>query len=274
MINLQRDIIRFEKGAILRKEMLESMYNYPRFLAEGYYALYGDGILYGLEWFEVDGKHCISPGAIKYKGNIFFQTDTIVLEDTIIGDDLKLGQEYYIYFKETPVKHSYSQDVYDLVLSLETEPINDGFCYKYIKYELKSFKALDNKKVYGLFASPVNGGFSIPVHIIKAEILPILAGKKAKHPLDFEIMKNVYSNQPLPVDVAKLYISEYNASITDQSSKKEINITQENVRELINGLKTAVEALTFSIELVTVKAESCCEPTEENENKGGGQMLW
>lgn len=272
-MSLQRDIVRFEKGAILRKEMLESMYNYPRFLAEGYYALYGDGVLYGLEWLEADGKHCISPGAVKYKGNIFFQTDMIVLEDAVSSDELKAGQEYYVYFRETPVKQSYSQDVYELVLSLETEPINDGFCYKYIKYEFKRFKALDNKKVYGLFAAPGNDGFSIPAYIIKTEIMPLLTEKKAKHPLDYEIMKNVYSNQPLPVGLVQLYISEYDAGVTEQSKKEEIKITCENVRELIDKLIVAVKELTLSAKLITVKEENNSAPSDENENRKRGQML-
>ena len=273
-MNLQRDIVRFEKGAILRKEMLESMYNYPRFLTEGYYSLYSDGILYGMKWFESDGKHCISPGAVKYKGSIFFQTDTLVLEDTISDDNLKPSQEYYIYFKEMPVKQSYSQEIYELVLSLETEPINNGFCYKYVKYELKRFKSLDNKKVCGLFASPEHDSFSVPVHIIKAEIVPLLTEKKSKHPLDYELSKLVCSNQPLPVDLAKLYISEYNMSLSGKSNKIEINPTCENVRELIDNLKLAVKALTF-VGGITAESPKNSSKSEDERKKAenGGAML-
>lgn len=252
---MQRDVVRFEKGAILRKEMLESMYNYPHFLVEGYYSLYSDGILYGLEWYEDNGKHYISPGAIKYKGSVYFQSETIALEDMVNIDDLQGSQEYYVFYKETPVKHSYSQDVYDLVLSLETEPITNGFCYKYIKYELKRFKSLDHKKIYGLFASPQKNSFSVPYHIIKSEIMPILVEKESKHPLDYEIMRMAYCNQPLPAELIQLYLSEYNRAIKNADERIKTDISCDNARQLVNYLSAASKSLAFSNGLSVGKDE-------------------
>lgn len=243
MIELQRDVVKFEKGAILRKEMLESIYNYPRILNESYYSHYSDGILYGLEWYEVNGKHCISPGALKYKGEIYFQTDTIVLEDEISIDELKTSQEYYIYFKELPAESSYSRKVFNLGLNFTTEPISNGFCYKYIKYELNKIKSLDSKKICGLYASFEPNSFCIPVNIIEKEILPVISKKITKHPLDFEVLISIYKHNPLPVEIVELYISEYNSSISDLSDKIEIDLSRENVRMLVDNLVKAVDLL-------------------------------
>lgn len=265
---MQRDIVNFQKGAILRKEMLESLYNYPHFLVEGYYSLYSDGILYGLEWFESDGKHYISPGAIKYKGYIYFQSETIVLEDVVNIDDLQGSQEYYVFYKETPVKHSYSQDVYDLVLSLEAEPITDGFCYKYIKYELKRFKSLDYKKIYGLFASPKRDSFSIPNHIIKSEIIPILIEKESKHPLDYEIMRMSCSNEPLPADFVQLYLSEYNRTIKNADEKIKTDISCDNARQLVNCFSEAIKLLAFYAGLSSEETEVKSDLQNKEDDEG------
>lgn len=269
MKKLQRDVVKFEKGAVLRKEMLESMYNYPRILNEGYYSRYSDGILYGLEWYEENGKHFISPGALKYKGEIYFQVKTIVLEDEVC--ELNASQEYYIYFQELPPERSYSQEVYTLGLVLTTEPIDNGFCYKYIKYELKRIKALDNKKIFGLYASSESDSFGIPINIIKKEIVPIINEKLAKHPLDFELLKNAYMNNPLPAEMAALYISEYNNSVSDSSDKIEIDLSHENVRKLVDGLAAAVKLLTLPTVVLTEKSEA--KSDDETNNTPTGHML-
>lgn len=247
MIFVQRDVVRFEKGAILRKEMLESVYSYPRFLTESFYSSYSDGILYGLEWSESGGKHYISPGAVKFKGNIYYQPEAVAIEEIFANGDLEDGQEYYLYYKEMPVVSTYSCDTYRLSLSLEKNPISNGLCYKYILFELDKFKTLDNKRIYGLPASPDKYGFAIPFQIIQNEVMPELEKKERKHPLDFEIMTAVLNHNAIAVGLIMLYIDEYNRFVPDKSKQIECVPTSESVRYVINCFKKAASVLSMPV---------------------------
>lgn len=263
---MQRDIVKFEKGAILRKEMLESMYNYPHVLAESYYSHFSDGILYGLEWYEKNGKNYICAGALKYKGNIYFQPQEFAFEDMI--QTKAEDREYYVYFKESPVKSTYCQDIYELEPVLETEPVSDGFCYKYVKYAFGSFRALDSKKIYGLYASPDGAGFSLPPYIIREELMPVLSEKTSKHPLDYEIMKTVYDNRPLSADFVRAYLSEYNSS--DPDERVDETVSRDNVREAVDNLKKAVEKLMLPGVRLIEKTEAS---VEKSDDFGDGRLL-
>ena len=244
---MQRDVVRFEKGSILRKEMLESMYNFPRFLCEGYYSSYGDGVLYGLEWGISDGKHFITPGALKYKGEIYFQTDTLILEDVIESFSLESGQEYYIYFKESTPIHTAAQDFYELVISFEKEPIENGFCIKYVKYELNKIKDSE-KKIFGLYAMPDSSAWGIPPWVVKDKTYSILLEKKTKHHLDYEILKCIYDNRPLSTSFIELYISEYNNTVNkDAKITIDSEMTDKSIKELVDGFCKAVQKLELPI---------------------------
>ncbi len=263
---MQSDTVKFEKGAILRREMLESLYNYPRFLTESYFSQYNDGLLYGLEWIEIDEKHGISPGALKYKNRVYFQTDAIFLEDELPTGNLDAG-EYYLYFKEAPAVSSYSREVYELKLSIEDNPICGGLCYKYLKFEFGNFKVLNKKKIFGLYASPEKNGFAIPYDVIDSELLPVISEKQFKHPLDYEIMKTVCLRQPLPVSLVKLYISEYNLlkNYLKETHKKIIHmeISRDNVRRLLDNLIEAAKELTVP---AAFEISQSSEAPKENEN--------
>lgn len=244
MIVLQRDVVRFEKGSILRKDMLESIYDYPRIVNQTYYSRYSDGILYGLEWFEENGEHYISSGALKYKDELYFQTDCVHVESALSEYTLKPGQEYYLYFREEKISDNVSHDTYVLNLAVSPEPVADVFIYKYIKYELGKIKPLDRKIVFGLYASPNRKSFGIPVGVIKDDLLDILDRKVNKHPLDYDILRSVYSGQPLLADFVQLYIKEYN-NMEDVSQKIECSASCENVREFIDCFLRAVEELVL-----------------------------
>ena len=114
--------------------MLESMYNFPRFLCDGYYSKYGDGVLYGLEWENIDNKHSITPGALKYNGEIYFQAEKLIVEDSINMESLESGQEYYVYFKEaSPQKMDIPS--YDTCLKRK-EKVNFNNVLSFISYRM------------------------------------------------------------------------------------------------------------------------------------------
>lgn len=266
---MQRDVIRFEKTAILRKEMLESMYNYPRIVSETFYSRYSDGILYGLEWIEENGFHFISPGAIKYKGELYFQIDKINIEESLKVDELTSGHEYYIVFRENKAINNFSQDTFSLKISATDAPVEDGFCYRYFKYELGKVKKLDNKVLLCSHASPDINSFSIPISTIAKDVCDILESKKNKHPLDYDVFRCIISNSPISISFMKLYISEYNQL---NENKLEINYNYSNnnanVRELADNFIEAMKTLSLPLIIGVENNKNALEKTEDFSERG------
>lgn len=245
---MQRDVVKFEKGSILRKEMLESMYDFPRFLCDGYYSKYGDGVLYGLEWENIDNKHSITPGALKYNGEIYFQTEKLIVEDSINMESLESGQEYYVYFKEASPQKMESREIFELVLSFEKKPVEDGICIRYVKYMLGSIRDSD-KKIFGLYATSDPSVWGVSPCVIKDKIYNKLLEKKIKHPLDYEILKCVYDNRPLSTAFIELYISEYNI-FEGKVEKNDFVISENCIKELVDKFVEATEKLVLPVSVI------------------------
>ncbi|MBQ7008823.1 MAG: hypothetical protein IJN05_06360 [Ruminococcus sp.] len=265
---MQRDVVRFEKGSILRKEMLESMYSFPRFLCDGYYSKYGNGVLYGLEWEKIDDKHFISPGALKYNGEIYFQTEKLVVEDSIDMVSLESGQEYYVYFKEASPEKTESREIFELVLSFEKKPVEDGICIRYVKYVLGSIRDSD-QKIFGLYATPDSSAWGLPPCVIKDKIYNNLLEKKIKHPLDYEILKCVYDNRPLSTTFIELYISEYN-SLEGKTEKNDFVISENCIKELVDEFVKAVQKLVLPVSVI--QNTEAVEKKSAVVNRSGGML--
>ncbi|MGM0368835.1 MAG: DNA and RNA helicase [Bacillota bacterium] len=66
----------FNRGSILKKEMLKNLRDYPRNLVNLYLADYSDGILAGSD-LEIKGKEIIiKPGIIKYKQQLYLLNES------------------------------------------------------------------------------------------------------------------------------------------------------------------------------------------------------
>ncbi|UED67836.1 DNA and RNA helicase [Brevibacillus sp. HD3.3A] len=61
----------FHKGRILKREMLESLRDYPRHLAELHFLAYTDGIISGMDVAVEDGQLVVGRGIIKHQGRIY-----------------------------------------------------------------------------------------------------------------------------------------------------------------------------------------------------------
>ena len=269
---VQRDVVRFEKGSVLQKEMLESLYNYPRVICESFYSNYSDGILYGLECIEEDEqRHRITAGALKYKGNIYISSESVVLEEMSDYQNLTDSQMYYLCFKERQVESTYSRDVYNLDLSFEIAPNDNMFCYKYLKYQLNRISILDNVEICGLYSVAEPDSFGIPVTIIKNEIMPVLLKKDNKHPLDFIIMNSVYEHKALSYDFVNMYLSETDNELNTEFNDLINNRSPKRVREFVNAFKKSAEKLKMSSTVIM----SSNEPLQSNkkEERSHGRML-
>lgn len=247
--------------------MLESIYNFPRFLCEGYYSAYGDGVLYGLEWVMKDDKHCITPGALKYKGDIYFQTEELVVEDYFEKDSLESGQEYYVCFKESTPNYSENHDCFELVLAFEKKPIENGYCMRYIKFEIGKIKDI-NKMVFGLYAMADPSSWGVPPTVLKDKVYSILCEKKEKHPLDYEILRCIYESRPLSSSFLNLYIAEYNN--TNETDIVEVDESLQYAQGLMAAFSKAVQKLVLPIR--NYPLAEIVETQVSNDNNRGSML--
>lgn len=211
---MQRTEMVFQHGSILRKEMLEDIYQYPRAAVESYYSAYSDGILYGLEWKdskEHPGHHIIMPGALKFHGKIYYLCQVVDVEG--IFPEVQIDAKYRIFFRKTEVVEEASRKIYEMKLSLVQssgmeEAWENGFYYSYIEVDHnKSFVQIKgSEELYALYAA--RNGFAFSAQLLREDVLQKLESKQKKHPLDFEILRFIYSGEAIPAELILLYVRE------------------------------------------------------------------
>lgn len=244
---MKRSEIRFEKGAILRKEMLEEMYAYPRVLMETYFHKYSDGILYGLEWKENlhgDGKHTILPGALKYHGKLYFLEQPIEVEAEI-GEVLEPDYEYRLCFVEgEKVSENFSQDVYEM----KFEALKEGKFYEkkenlFYYAKVRCFGARKLKMVFdeafGLWAAEDGYSFKLSPDLVNRNIVKIVEEKKEKHFLDFLFLSESLKEKGIPLSFVKQYINEAGLEVREEDYSEPFLI-MECFKKAISKLKMAV----------------------------------
>ncbi|MDE6102709.1 MAG: hypothetical protein K2F73_07020 [Ruminococcus sp.] len=74
--------VKFESGKLLSREMLEQLEKQTG-LFLNQYSSYPDGILYGFEFSEYDGRLFLSGGALKKNGRIYFSDKKISVTDVL-----------------------------------------------------------------------------------------------------------------------------------------------------------------------------------------------
>lgn len=280
---MQRSEMTFNKGAILRKEMLTDLYEYPRVAIESYYASYTDGILYGLEWSEnkqKQGHHVIMPGALKFHGFIYFLADMIDVEDSLNG--LKLDEKYRLFFVERDVEiKEPSRILYVLdLVAVQSDRLEEtkkkGFYYTYVEcMSNNEFLVIEDKKeAYGLFAANDGYKFKLPSYLVKNKLSTIIEEKREKHPLDYEFLKNIYSNEGISVSMAKLYLNEYCNEYSENNEYIE-KITN-NPIELVEYLKKACSLLktktAISVNTEKVSVSNDCRDTDKVRVQSQGSL--
>ena len=74
---LKRDYIEFKKGSILSSQMLTTLHEEQKNIWDIQYHNVCDGIINGLEFFISDNTLFISPGIVKFDGEIYSMRDSI-----------------------------------------------------------------------------------------------------------------------------------------------------------------------------------------------------
>lgn len=243
---MQRSEVRFEKGSILRKEMLEDIYAYPRVALESYYAKFSDGILYGLEWTDniaLKGHHYIMPGALKYHGNIYFVSKRIDVEE-VLADRIEIDHKYRLCFVEMEEqKKNAAQTIYELELkAVQSEEYtqNKDKLYYYARVRCankNSLELFEDGEIYGLFASSDGYGYQLPYWVTEKYIVGLVEQKENKHPLDYMILQGFYQGKGMALSFVKMYLREAGMSLHD------IDFATPGV--VVEKMKNAVEELQF-----------------------------
>jgi len=247
---VRRSEIEFRAGSILRKEMLQDIYDYPRIAIESLYSDYSEGILYGLSWKKnEDNHHIICPGALKFKGNIYFLKDEIDVE-TEIQDELSVNGAYRLCFvyqeadKKIESKADYCLKLMALQDKEYKEVKNNAFWFAYINYS--GDKTIDIIKganaikygVAGLIAADDGYDFQLPNWLVNQQLLKKIEEKKNKHPLDYQMLREMYAGKPISCSFINVYLNEINEEKITGSCTPE---------EAINTLEKAVDKLVFRV---------------------------
>lgn len=245
---MRRSEVQFRTGIILTKEMLQELYDYPRNVLESRYVSYGDGILYGLSWREErSGKHVICSGALKFGGEIYFQSEPFCVEDFLslhCPGRLEVDGKYRLFFMPQEIAEEPGRKVISLELTLvknaELESAKQkGFYYSYVRFDgEKGLQVIDDKDcVYGLYAGTKPYGYRLPLYILES-MLSTLEEKKNKHSLDYEILKCIYNGTTMPTELAILYVHEY-----EEQQGRERQSYIDNPKALAEIFKQAVQEL-------------------------------
>lgn len=87
----------FEKGRILKVEMLDALRDFPFNLAESRYADYSDGIISGFNVSSNENFVYISRGIIKYQNRIYVLNENTEMRCDVLGVDLILKVRFDNY---------------------------------------------------------------------------------------------------------------------------------------------------------------------------------
>lgn len=266
---MHRSELELKNGSILRKELLEDIYNFPRIAIETYYWKYSDGILYGLEWIasKKNAKHhVITPGALKYHGNIYFLAEQIEVED-ILKDEISTDQKYRLCFEEQDAyKYIETQTIYELKLravkSNEYEKIKDkSFYYSRVRcIDDNCLERFYDGDIYGLFAGEDGYEYKLPSWVLKDRIQALIEKKINKHPLDYMILKAIYEKSGLSVSIVAMYLNECKINISE--------VAFNSPNKVLESLEKAIKSLNFEI-VIEEKNNKTIESQLEERAEGG-----
>lgn len=197
--------------------MLQDLYEYPRIAVESMFSDYSEGILYGLGWKAVDSQqHVISPGALKFKNEIYFLQDEICIEEEL-EDKLSVNGSYRLCFmlQEVSQQIESKKDFYLKLEVLQDEEYQKNkdnlFWYAYMKFSgERKIELLTTTKfgVPGLIAASDGFAYQLPNWLIKATVLPELEKKIEKHPLDYVLLRDIYEGKPVSISIINMYLNE------------------------------------------------------------------
>lgn len=135
----------FERGSILKQNMLESLRDYPRKAFNLLYSSLGNGIVNGFDVAVIDDeKFSISPGIVKINGLLLFSDEQKVVE--------QLDGENYVYI-EVKCNNTVDGDMYIVeIKQYQSQQLDEIELFRYTKNAKISMLQNCNE----LFAPPIN----------------------------------------------------------------------------------------------------------------------
>lgn len=97
---LLQKTVSFVHGAVLTKDMLGELYQYPRDFVKLKYDSYSDGILEGIDFVVQEGNVCITRGIIKFQGEYYFLLQPVNLTVYLQGKSLQ-DKQYNLYLQRS-----------------------------------------------------------------------------------------------------------------------------------------------------------------------------
>lgn len=135
----------FNKGSILKKNMLDALRDYPYTVLDVKYSDYGDGILSGFKINALENEQfSISPGILKINGEIYTSPVALTLE--------QVDEKHYVYLVIEQNDNPDGSEV-DLKIEQTTELRECG--WELFRYT-KNANMYEYKDVFELFATPMN----------------------------------------------------------------------------------------------------------------------
>ncbi|WP_270169002.1 DNA and RNA helicase [Paenibacillus sp. SYP-B4298] len=122
----------FEKGRVLKSEMLSKLRDYPRHLIQLHYQHYSDGIIAGTEVLVREHTLVVRPGIIKQGETIY------VLEQEMQLPYVSTGQETLLKLRVLGASRQHDYTLSRTELVLDTEPVRAGSELELARFKLKA----------------------------------------------------------------------------------------------------------------------------------------
>ena len=213
---LTNKILNFPHKAILTKELLQEIYQYPREFFRLIYNDYADGIISGLNYF-IDGEKnlILSAGMILFDGEIYFLAENTNISDLAEKNNLVDGRDYYILPQKESQKKSPCLTENKLILNFSEEEQN----FSLGKFRFKSkndfnlptlsdsddpFENIFRSSTFDLLDIPFADKGEATFHPQLFDLVKnFLATKENKTPFDYSILTHLQNHEILSMQTIK-----------------------------------------------------------------------
>lgn len=262
---LTRKKIRFAPRTILTHKMLETLHDLPQEILRLQYLTFGDGIVSGLEFKEVDGEIFLTEGIVKFKGEFYFSSAGEVNLTKFFKENKLPMRGAISCFALCPSQNSkidggVKTEFLELKILLKKDLPPDVLCLgsfydelsdialpdKNISAEkfLEEFKTFNRLQLLDIPYS-CRGGSTFHPHIFCA-VKNILKRKENKSPTELALLLQIYQTGFVTMEALKTCIE------SDDTIKLTPSATREEIFESLTQWLKLIHAKIISSEAKTV----------------------
>ena len=135
----------FNKGSVLKQNMLEVLRDYPHTVLDVLFSDFGDGIISGFNIQKTDDKlFHISPGILKFENKIHISSKILTVEQEL--------ENHYVYLYVTATENPDGTDI-----SIECEQTTESYENRFELFRYtKNAEVFEYKDIYESFKKPIN----------------------------------------------------------------------------------------------------------------------